>query len=43
MAYFEDSRVARYIGPAFLVLLSVLYYAFRLAPKDVQGVACTAS
>jgi AAT family amino acid transporter len=43
MAYFEDTRVALYIGPAFLVLLTVLYYAFRLAPKDVQGVASTAS
>ncbi|MNN89650.1 Proline-specific permease ProY [compost metagenome] len=43
MAYFEDTRVALYIGPAFLVLLTVLYYALRLAPKEVQGVASTAS
>src|SRR5690606_28825993 len=33
MAYFEDTRVALYIGPAFLVLLTVLYHVFRLAPK----------
>ncbi|MNE42301.1 Proline-specific permease ProY [compost metagenome] len=43
MAYFEDTRVALYIGPAFLVLLTVLYYTFRLAPKDAQGVTSTAS
>jgi AAT family amino acid transporter len=43
MAYFEDTRVALYIGPAFLVLLTVLYYAFRLAPKELQGVAGNAS
>jgi AAT family amino acid transporter len=36
MAYFEDTRVALYIGPAFLVLLTVLYYAFRLAPKKYK-------
>jgi hypothetical protein len=36
MAYFEDTRVALYIGPAFLVLLTVLYYAFRLAPKSTR-------
>ena len=43
MAYFEDTRVALYIGPAFPVLLTVLYYAFRLAPKETQGVTSTAS
>lgn len=43
MAYFEDTRVALYIGPAFLVLLTVLYHVFRLAPKNVQGTASTAS
>ncbi|MBC3449843.1 amino acid permease [Pseudomonas mosselii] len=43
MAYFPDTRVALYIGPAFLVLLTALYYSFRLAPKEAQGVASTAS
>ena len=43
MAYFEDTRVALYIGPAFLVLLTVLYYALRLTPKEAQGTASAAS
>ncbi|MNP13606.1 Proline-specific permease ProY [compost metagenome] len=43
MAYFEDTRVALYIGPAFLVLLTALYYTFRLAPKQTQGAVSTAS
>jgi len=43
MAYFEDTRVALYIGPAFLILLTALYYTFRLAPKDHHAVARTAS
>jgi len=34
MAYFEDTRVALYVGPAFLVLLTALYYGLKLAPKD---------
>jgi len=34
MAYFEDTRVALYIGPAFLVVLTVLYYTLRLAPRQ---------
>ncbi|WP_374439711.1 amino acid permease [Pseudomonas panipatensis] len=33
MAYFEDTRIALYIGPAFLVLLVLLYRVFDLAPK----------
>jgi len=43
MAYFEDTRVALYIGPAFLVLLTALYYTFRLAPKQAQGVVSPAA
>ncbi|MCY1462535.1 hypothetical protein D9M71_803200 [compost metagenome] len=37
MAYFEETRIALYIGPAFLVLLVVLYYALNLAPKNEQA------
>lgn len=37
MAFFEDTRVALYIGPAFLVLLVVLYRVLDLAPKGEQG------
>ncbi|RJG12060.1 amino acid permease [Pseudomonas cavernicola] len=33
MAFFEETRIALYIGPAFLVLLTVLYKALNLAPK----------
>ncbi|SDH47584.1 amino acid permease [Pseudomonas panipatensis] len=33
MAYFEDTRIALYIGPAFLVLLVLLYRVFDLASK----------
>ncbi|MDC8759450.1 amino acid permease [Janthinobacterium fluminis] len=35
MAYFPDTRVALVVGPAWLVLLTVLYYALRLAPRDI--------
>ncbi|MFV3305367.1 amino acid permease [Pseudomonas sp. NY15181] len=41
MAFFEDTRIALYIGPAFLVLLTVLYYTLNLAPKGEQGVAAS--
>ena len=34
MAYFEETRIALYVGPAFLVLLTVLFYVFNLAPKN---------
>ncbi len=34
MAYFPDTRVALYIGPAFLVLLTLLFYIFKLQPND---------
>jgi AAT family amino acid transporter len=34
MAYFEETRIALYVGPAFLVALTVLFYVFKLAPKD---------
>jgi AAT family amino acid transporter len=38
MAYFPDTRVALYIGPAFLVLLTVLFYTFKLQPTaEAQG------
>ncbi|WMR33075.1 amino acid permease, partial [Metapseudomonas otitidis] len=30
MAFFEDTRIALYIGPAFLVLLTVLFKVFKL-------------
>lgn len=36
MAYFPDTRVALYVGPAFLVLLVVLYKAFNLAPAKAM-------
>src|SRR5476649_1463823 len=43
MAYFEETRIALYVGPAFLVLLTVLYYVLKLAPKqDVAGAQRTA-
>ncbi|MCY1289838.1 Proline-specific permease ProY [compost metagenome] len=32
MAYFPDTRVALYVGPAFLALLVVLYKVLNLAP-----------
>ncbi|TFW32712.1 amino acid permease, partial [Pseudomonas fluorescens] len=34
MAYFPDTRVALYVGPAFLVLLTVLLYVFKLQPTS---------
>ncbi|MNN76578.1 Proline-specific permease ProY [compost metagenome] len=43
MAYFEETRIALYIGPAFLVLLVVLYYALNLAPKNEQAGALSRS
>ena len=36
MAYFPDTRVALAVGPAWLLLLAVLYYALRLAPTHVR-------
>ncbi|QRX84171.1 amino acid permease [Glaciimonas sp. PAMC28666] len=38
MAYFPDTRVALIIGPLWLVLLTILYYALRLAPQHNQVV-----
>jgi AAT family amino acid transporter len=35
MAYFPETRVALYVGPAFLVLLTVLFYVFKLQPTHV--------
>jgi len=44
MAYFPDTRVALYVGPAFLVVLTVLFYGFKLQPRgDVQGSVSSAS
>ncbi|MCY1288769.1 Proline-specific permease ProY [compost metagenome] len=41
MAFFEDTRIALFIGPAFLILLVVLYRTFKLGDKaradDVVG------
>jgi amino acid transporter, AAT family len=36
MAYFPDTRIALIIGPAWLMLLTVLYYALRLAPVHAK-------
>ncbi|MND69592.1 putative transport protein YifK [compost metagenome] len=44
MAYFEETRIALYVGPAFLVLLTVLFYTFKLSPKqDSAALARSAS
>jgi AAT family amino acid transporter len=32
MAWFEETRVALYVGPAFLLVLTALYYGLKLAP-----------
>ena len=34
MAYFPDTRVALYVGPVFLVFLTVLFYVFKLQPTQ---------
>lgn len=34
MAFFEDTRIALFVGPAFLVFLVVLYHTRRLGEKD---------
>lgn len=34
MAYFEDTRIALYVGPAFLISLTLLYYVFKLSPAQ---------
>ncbi|HHB1451018.1 TPA: hypothetical protein ACOQZT_004875, partial [Serratia odorifera] len=39
MAYFPETRVALYVGPAFLVLLTVLYYVFKLQPAVANSSA----
>ena len=39
MAYFPDTRVALYVGPAFLVLLTVLYLVFKLQPTGTHSTA----
>lgn len=43
MAYFEETRVALYIGPAFLVMLTVLYYVFKLSPNSVEQRAASSA
>jgi len=42
MAYFEETRVALFVGPAFLILLTVLFYVFKLSPKEQNAVASAA-
>ncbi|MFJ2333688.1 amino acid permease [Pseudomonas helleri] len=42
MAYFEETRVALFVGPAFLILLTVLFYVFKLSPKNQTAVASSA-
>ncbi len=34
MAYFEETRIALYVGPAFLIGLTILYYVFKLSPAQ---------
>ena len=36
MAYFEETRIALFVGPGFLILLTVLYYMFRLHPTTLK-------
>ena len=36
MAYFVETRVALFVGPAFLILLTVLFYVFKLQPTQVS-------
>jgi len=44
MAFFEDTRIALYIGPAFLVLLTVLFKVFKLGNQpDAHLTGKTAS
>ena len=43
MAYFEETRVALFVGPAFLVLLTVLFYVFKLSPKPQTPEALTSN
>ena len=38
MAYFPDTRVALYVGPAFLILLVVLYFATGIHKRDGAAV-----
>ena len=34
MAYFEETRIALFVGPAFLILLTVLFYVLKLQPTQ---------
>jgi len=34
MGYFEETRIALYVGPAFLLLLIVTYYYYGLSPEN---------
>ena len=36
MAYFPDTRVALFVGPVFLVLLTVLFYVLNLQPTTAS-------
>ena len=38
MAYFPQTRIALYVGPVFLLVLTVLFYVFKLQPtQTAQG------
>ncbi len=39
MAYFPDTRIALIVGPAWLVLLTVLYHVLNLAPHHPKQIA----
>jgi len=39
MAYFEETRIALFVGPAFLILLTVLFYVFKLKPTQATSAA----
>jgi len=36
LAYFEETRVALYVGPAFVIGLSMIYMVYLREPKDSQ-------
>ncbi|KTC33810.1 hypothetical protein AO265_32800 [Pseudomonas sp. ABAC61] len=43
MAYFPETRVALYVGPAFLVLLTALFYMLNLHPTNSHEAATRSS
>lgn len=38
LAYFPDTRIALYVGPVFLVLLTVLFYEYRVGHVALDGI-----